>query len=487
MLHRFFILPVALLLLASSTTRASEQGIEPGLERAVKWKWNVAPPVSAAWGLPPREVPMIPQASSTTSGGLAAAPQAVQNTYIVQKGDVLVRIAKKLHLSVAQLKEFNALENDFLKIGQELRIPTPEERRLLKSTPKPAADSPQAPSAPAEIAKSEVLLLRVFLDNQGFGTGPISDAPDPLFGRVLNLYQTARGETLDHAAIVERARQYTPDTLGTYTLRAEDFRFIAPPKAARADSSSHAGKPDPKAKPAPTPPPTYQEMIAADFLAYRSPWEFVAERFHCDEAFLRKLNPSLPPQPLAGSLFRVPNVLPFEVEKIPASGLQPASDPPEPLTARITDVTTLEIFRSGRLIAVMPLGRARPGLRGRGEWRILDVIAHPRLATLQEQRVVQVEKTSPFYINPNPTPVTVRPVLSQEQYLPPGPNNPAGVVWINLAKGGETTPLPFGLHGTSVPSAMQTLEGIGGFRLTNWDALRAAKLLPAGTKLEWKP
>jgi len=135
----------------------------------------------------------------------------------------------------------------------------------------------------------------------------------------------------------------------------------------------------------------------------------------------------------------------------------------------------------------MPVGRARPGLRGRGEWKILDVIAHPRLATVQEDRVVQVEKTSPFYINPNPTPVTVRPVLSQEQYLPPGPNNPAGVVWINLAKAGETTPQAFGLHGSSMPAAMQTLEGIGGFRLTNWDALRAARLLPAGTKLEWKP
>jgi lipoprotein-anchoring transpeptidase ErfK/SrfK len=247
------------------------------------------------------------------------------------------------------------------------------------------------------------------------------------------------------------------------------------------------GTPDPKAKPAPTLPPTYQEMVTADFLAYRSPWEFVAERFHCDEAFLRKLNPSLGAHPAAGSRFRVPNVQPFEIEKIPATGLQPPTDPSQQITATITDVTTLEIFRNGRLVAVMPVGRARPGLRGRGEWRVLDVIAHPRLATVQEDRVVQVEKTSPFYINPNPTPVTVRPVLSQEQYLPPGPNNPAGVVWINLAKAGETTPQAFGLHGSSMPAAMQTLEGIGGFRLTNWDALRAARLLPAGTKLEWKP
>jgi hypothetical protein len=117
----------------------------------------------------------------------------------------------------------------------------------------------------------------------------------------------------------------------------------------------------------------------------------------------------------------------------------------------------------------------------------MDAIGHPRLATFQEDRVIPVEKNSPFYTNPNPTPIAVRPVLSQEQYLPPGPNNPAGVVWINLAKGDETIPQPFGLHGCSTPMAMQTLEGLGGFRLTNWDILRAARLLPAGTKLDWKP
>jgi len=482
--HRFAIFSTALLLLASASPRAQAQGVEPGLERAVKWKWNVAPPTSAAWGLPPREVPVLQQRSSSQAANPAAAASD-QNIYTVKKGDVLVHIAKRLQLTVAQLKEFNALETDFLQIGQQLSIPTPEEKRLLKSTPKPTASAASTPQ-PSDIAKSEVFLLRVFLDNQGFGTGPISDVPDSIFGKVLYLYQTARGETLDHPTVVQRAKEFTPDTLNTYTLRVEDFRFIAPPKAVRAVVEP-GGAPDPKAKPAPTPPPTYQEMVTADFLAYRSPWEFVAERFHCDEAFLRKLNPSLGAQPPAGSRFRVPNVQPFEIEKIPATGLQPPTDPSQQITATITDVTTLEISRNSRLVAVMPVGRARPGLRGRGEWRVLDVIAHPRLATLQEDRVVQVEKTSPFYINPNPTPVTVRPVLSQEQYLPPGPNNPAGVVWINLAKGGETTPQSFGLHGSSMPAAMQTLEGIGGFRLTNWDALRAARLLPAGTKLEWKP
>jgi len=477
--YRPAIFSAIVFLLASACPPARAQTVEPGLERAVKWKWNVAPPLSASWGLPPREVPVLQQHQASRS---FVAPPQDHNTYIVKKGDVLVHIAKKLRLSVAQLKEFNALETDFLKIGQELRIPSPEEKLRLKSTPK--SEAAKAATEAPDTAKSEVLLLRVFLDKQGFGTGPISDTPDALFGKTLHLYQTARGERIEHAAVVQQAVESVPEPLATYTLRPEDFRFIAPPKATLNEPTGHAA---PKTKPAATPPPTYQEMLESGFLAYRSPWEFVAERFHCDEAFLRKLNPALGAHPAAGSSFRVPNVQPFEIEKIPATGLQPPGDPSQTVSATITDVSTLEISRNGRLVAVMPVGRARPGLRGRGEWRILDAIAHPRLATVQEERVVQVEKTSPFYINPNPTPAAVRPVLSREQYLPPGPNNPAGVVWINLAKGAETTPQPFGLHGSSMPSGIQTMEGIGGFRLTNWDALRAATLLPPGTRLTWKP
>jgi lipoprotein-anchoring transpeptidase ErfK/SrfK len=77
--------------------------------------------------------------------------------------------------------------------------------------------------------------------------------------------------------------------------------------------------------------------------------------------------------------------------------------------------------------------------------------------------------------------------LEREEILPAGPNNPAGVVWINLAKANESTPLAFGLHGTATPSEMFGYESLGGFRLTNWDILRAASLLPPGSKLEWLP
>ncbi len=452
--------------------QARTNAVEQGLEQAVQWKWSVAAPQNQDWGLSPRRIPVAEKSvKPIAASDLHAADDA--NAYIVKKGDVLIRIAKRFGLTVAQLKEFNQLANETIHIGQILRIPTQEERRSLRSTPAPSA----APSTASPSSVSEVLVLRVFLDNQQFSAGPISDTPDPIFARVLYTYQTGHGGNLSHADVVERARATNPAPLTDYILRAEDFRFILPPKALAAGSGKASA---PLAS-------SYKDMVAADMLAYRSPWEFVAEKFKCDEKFLKKLNPGLMDYPFAGTKFRVPNVVPFEIENVPFSGLQPPADSSKPINAVVRDMTLLEIYRAGDLIAVMPLSSARPKLRGRGEWRILAAIPLPRMATIQEPRVVQVDRTGPFYVNPDPTPVVARPVLATEQYLPSGPNNPAGVVWINLAKGDDGDPLPFGLHGTSSPSSMFSTESIGGFRLANWDIVRAARLLPEGTKLEWKP
>jgi LysM repeat protein len=461
----------AALLACSTSLLALEVGPEPGLERAVNWKWSVIPSsANQPWRLPPQRVQVLTNSQNHT----AKVPETDPGIYTIKKGDVLVRIAKRFDLTVAQLREFNGLQSDLLQIGQQLRIPNTDERLALRNAGAKKDDHPASPAATV----NEVLLLRVFLDNQGFSTGAISDQSDPVFGRVLHLYQTSRGETLDHAAVIAEAIAATAKTLTDYTLCVEDFHFIAPPKASLV--------PTPNAKPAPTPPPTYEELLFTPLLAYRSSWEFVAERFHCDEKFLRKLNPKLGANPPAGSVFRVPNVSPLEIENIPARDIQPHKDS-SACRAVIRDLAVLEIYRNDKLAAVMPLSRSRPGLRGRGEWKILDAIPRPRLATLREPRVVREEKTGPFYVNPNPTPRQAPAVLEHEEILPAGPNNPVGVAWINLAKANENTPLPFGLHGTSTPSEMFSYESLGGFRLSNWDILRAASLLPSGSKLEWLP
>jgi LysM repeat protein/lipoprotein-anchoring transpeptidase ErfK/SrfK len=475
---RRFPLPISFLLssifclifLLPTLLQANQQRPEPGMERAVNWKWQVIPSAPGQpWGLPPQRVPVLANSPQTA----AKNPEADPGIYTIKKGDVLVRIAKRFDLTVAELRAFNGLQSDFLQIGQELRIPNAEERAALRGPGSKKTDQSNAQPNPV----NEVLLLRVFLDNEGFSTGAISDQPDAMFGRILHLYQTSRGVPLDHAEVVANAVASTAKTVTDYTLRVEDFHFISPPKATLASSAD--------GKPSPTPAPTYEELLSPPILAYRSPWEFVAERFHCDEKFLRKLNPKLGANPPAGSVFRVPNVAPFEIENIPARGIQPPAN--SPTRAVIRDLAVLEIHQGEKLTAVMPLSRSRPGLRGRGEWKILDAIPRPRLATIREPRVIREEKTGPFYVNPNPTPRQAPAVLDREEILPAGPNNPAGVVWINLAKANESTPLPFGLHGTATPSEMFGYESLGGFRLANWDILRAASLLPLGSKLEWLP
>ena len=59
--------------------------------------------------------------------------------------------------------------------------------------------------------------------------------------------------------------------------------------------------------------------------------------------------------------------------------------------------------------------------------------------------------------------------------LPPGPNGPVGVVWIDLSKE------HYGIHGTPEPATVGRTTSHGCIRLTNWDAAKLAQMVRAGT------
>ena len=60
--------------------------------------------------------------------------------------------------------------------------------------------------------------------------------------------------------------------------------------------------------------------------------------------------------------------------------------------------------------------------------------------------------------------------------LPPGPNNPVGVMWIALNKKG------IGIHGTNSPDSIGRAASHGCIRLANWDVVRlATKIRPGET------
>lgn len=475
--------------------------IEPGLDVAVSWKWWAAPPENTEWGMP------LPEAlRPKTPGAPGPAPTAAARpeTYEVQKGDAIIKIARKFDMSAAQLKQFNDLKDDRIQIGQVLRIPTMEQLlTLIPPPPEPKKEDAgkkengklvEEPVSEFDVdfeARNELanVRLQVFLDREMFSPGIIDGKSGATFLKISEVYQRTHADAANPALLKAKAEAAVKEPYTTYTLRADDFRFIKPPNeepAAVGNTRSSSTRKKATA-PAPPPPPVMiDDLVAADFLGYASAWEFVAERFHCDEAFLHQINPQVKGTPTVGSVFQVPDVIPFEIEKALDAPLQPAADPEKPVTAAVVMLSRLEISREGRIIAVMPLTTARPGLHGRDRWTVLDAIGQPRLATRREPR--EAPKPKPVTAGDgggvSPEPVIGSP-LEKEQYLAPGPNNPVGVVWINLAKSNSTDPLPYGLHGTSIPSRMK-LEGIGGLRLTNWDIARAVRLMPAGTALQWK-
>lgn len=489
------LIPLTLLLGASGFPVHGQIPAEPGLEKAVGWIWRVEPSDTRVWGLPLPVAPPPPPVDPTAFPPPGPGTQAGE--YVIQRGDALIRIARKFDITVEQLKLYNGLTNNIIRAGDTLKIPTRIEAERLAPTPPPPVPRRRSGEKVDPMAVSaqelQTAAVQAFLDRQQFSSGPIDGKMKPEFGKVLYLFQSTRPELADPAVLEARVRETVGDGFTTYTLTPEDYRFIAPPAAGKVEAAEPA--PEPKASPeksttnrpvAERARQSYDDLTKPAMLAYSTPWEFVAERFHCDEAFLRKLNAQIRTVPTAGTEFRVPNVDPFAIEDAFSAPLQPKPDPRSPVTAAVLDQAFLQIFQEESLVAVMPLSMARPGLRGRGSWVILNAIPRPRLATRQEDREKPVRQ-APLFGQPSsePTP-TPGPRLVADQYLAPGPNNPVGIIWINLAKSDDPTPLPFGLHGTSTPDQMQALQSLGGIRLTNWDILRATHLLPPGTPLEWR-
>lgn len=61
-----------------------------------------------------------------------------------------------------------------------------------------------------------------------------------------------------------------------------------------------------------------------------------------------------------------------------------------------------------------------------------------------------------------------------EQMLPPGPNGPVGVAWLDLTKE------HYGIHGTDEPSTIGRAESSGCIRLANWDVMRLSRIMKPG-------
>lgn len=274
--------------------------------------------------------------------------------------------------------------------------------------------------------------LQIFLDNNYFGPGKIDGRMGEFFRKALISYKHAHGMPKT-GGVDSWLLDQVPVAYTTYTIREDDPKFVGPL------------------------PTEHAEQAKLKMLPYTSLLEFVAERYHSSEAYIQKLNPGIKAEQLKpGDVLKVPNVLPFEIEKMNEGNL-----PENPkLKARKIFVDTkervLSVFENEQLICEFPITPGSTTLPAPiGTWKIVGVATMPWFR-YDEGMLNYGVRTEAFY------------------NLPPGPNNLVGVVWMGLNKTG------IGIHGTNNPETIGRAASHGCIRTANWDAARLKDLVTVG-------
>ena len=312
----------------------------------------------------------------------------------------------------------------------------------------------QAPDSQKEGAKqpalsNDILHVQVILDHLGFPPGPLDGREGAGLTSALKGFQLSRGLPVTGKA-------------DTRTLQAlHPHRAIRPTRTLRLTADALSG---PFVRPWPK---DVQAQAKLKTMGYRSALEKLAEMFHTTPEVLIELNS--PDTRLApGVPVEFPNAL-------PTSRAYPADLKPE-WRKTLTDLNVnavqpkanrvvvdksdkvLRVFgQDGKLAAQfkVTVGSKRDPLPI-GGWKVNGVATNPE-----------------FHYNPKLFwDVSDR---KPDALLPPGPNSPVGVVWIDLSKE------HYGIHGTPEPQNIGRSESHGCVRLTNWDAARLALMVAPGT------
>ncbi len=298
--------------------------------------------------------------------------------------------------------------------------------------------------------REQVVRLQVFLDRAGFSPGRIDGDYGEFTFKALDLYRQAHG-----GGLLTRARDpgsiEAPDVSDlnlaaleplytTYTVTTEDLAHIGNlPQDVEAQSKLKS-------------------------MPYRSGAEAISEKFHTDIDFLEQLNRGKTANIQAGDILRVPNVEPFELASV--KQLQTEAGVVQTTTAKQTSVridtntNMLTLYKEGKLAAAYPvtLGSALTETP-LGNWTVSGISTMPNFRH-DKSMLQHGQRSDEFHM------------------LPPGPNNPVGVVWIQLNKKG------IGIHGTSAPDTIGRSESAGCIRLANWDVVRLARQLQNGVSVE---
>ena len=178
-----------------------------------------------------------------------------------------------------------------------------------------------------------------------------------------------------------------------------------------------------------------------DGMYYESVMEGLAEKIHISEKYLKTLNPTA--KFTAGETITVYN---------------PGNPNTKPVSRVVADKATETLYAyddKDNLIASYPTtvgSTATPSPTG--------------------THTVEVKVHEPNY--------TYTGNDGSKAIIPPGPNNPVGLVWIGLSKPS------YGIHGSPDPARISRQASAGCIRLTNWDALALLGVIQNGATVEFK-
>lgn len=314
-----------------------------------------------------------------------------------------------------------------------------------------AGAGPKSSAAPTP--NEQILRAQIFLDGSAFKPGAIDAKWGEFMRKALTRYEQAQGKSDAHFGDKAPEKFDLPldesqPVVIDYQLTTDDQKFI--------------GKfPD-----------DHAAQAKQESLPYENFLELVGEKFHARRDYLKELNPGYDwEKAKPGDAVKVPNVAaPFDVQE--AIDLKEKTEKAEKANELKTEDTKpsneqhsisisvaekiLELKQDGKLVGSYPITPGSKSLPAPvGEWFVKGFSWMPTFRW--DEAILQgSERSSDFY------------------QLPAGPNDPVGILWMELNHKGS------GIHGTEVPETIGRTTSHGCIRLSNWNALDLGKKVLPG-------